>query len=180
MKRILVGLVILIAVQAVFVAVWFAKRDRSTAATPSGGWGPSRVEIVREETVNLPFPDIELEHPDGSKAQLEPGQPTVVHLWGTWCAPCVEELPAILARAESSQTRFLAVAIDDDRDALRAFFDGEIPGVVRLPQGDDFAKRLGASILPQTLYVDDQNVVRRRWVGARAWTPDDWRGLTSR
>ena len=45
------------------------------------------------------------------------GKPVVVQLWASWCAPCLEEFPALeaLARARP-EVAFLSVSIDDESE----------------------------------------------------------------
>jgi thiol-disulfide isomerase/thioredoxin len=52
------------------------------------------------------------------------GRPVVLSLWATWCAPCVEEFPDLMAFARDHPgVSVLSVSIDDaqDRPALEAF-----------------------------------------------------------
>ena len=52
------------------------------------------------------------------------GRVVVLHLWATWCAPCLKELPMLAKLARETSSRgvdFLAVSLDDptDRSAAR-------------------------------------------------------------
>ena len=52
------------------------------------------------------------------------GRVVVLHLWATWCLPCVEELPLLAKLAREASSRgvdFLAVSLDDptERSAAR-------------------------------------------------------------
>lgn len=52
------------------------------------------------------------------------GKPVLVSLWATWCAPCVEEFPALVALAQKRKDIvFLSVSIDDpeSRGAVEEF-----------------------------------------------------------
>lgn len=47
------------------------------------------------------------------------GRVTVLHFWGTWCGPCVEEFPELarMYRRLESESRidFVAIAVDEER-----------------------------------------------------------------
>lgn len=68
---------------------------------------------------------------DGSVERFEEtletmrGKPVVVNYWATWCAPCKEEMPRLVAAARTyrGKVRFLGVDVQDDRAAARRFAD---------------------------------------------------------
>ncbi|WP_199510200.1 TlpA family protein disulfide reductase [Nucisporomicrobium flavum] len=49
--------------------------------------------------------------------------PAVINLWGSWCAPCREELPLIQELADATAGRLRVIGVDtrDDRDAGASF-----------------------------------------------------------
>jgi thiol-disulfide isomerase/thioredoxin/uncharacterized membrane protein len=57
--------------------------------------------------------------PDGKKVPLSSqlDRPALVHLWATWCAPCMEEIPAILRFGKSLESsgagRLVMVSVED-------------------------------------------------------------------
>ncbi len=52
---------------------------------------------------------------DGSKVELEPGRPTLVNLWATWCEPCIAEMPHLAALARRfPKVRFVGISVDDE------------------------------------------------------------------
>ena len=83
--------------------------------------------------------------------------PAVLNLWGTWCEPCREELPAVqrLADRTAGQLRVAGVNTWDDRPAAASFAVDE---GVRMPTLYDRDKRLMAALgkvnLPVTVFVD--------------------------
>ena len=84
-------------------------------------------EILR---VDKPAPDVFLGGPDGRPftiAQMK-GEVVFVNFWATWCPPCLEEMPSMLAlgreleRAHPGKFRMVAVSGDDDWEAVHAYF----------------------------------------------------------
>ncbi len=52
-----------------------------------------------------------------------PGRPTVLNLWATWCGPCVEEVPALVAFAARAGDRVGVVGVvhEDSPESVYAF-----------------------------------------------------------
>lgn len=70
------------------------------------------------------FPSVSLEHFEGILVGLR-GQPVVVNIWASWCAPCRTEMPMFQDAAEAfdGEATILGVASNDDPAAARAFMD---------------------------------------------------------
>lgn len=169
-RNAVIGVVAIVAVQAVFVAVWWFGRTEPTNAKPR----PGIVEIERSEELSEPAPGLAFRTPSGESGRLADyrGRPVVVHFWGTWCPPCVDELPRLLDAFETADVVLLAVAIDDDAASLRRFFDGEPPTGVVLPL-DDVYRDFGVERLPVSILVDADGRLQRRWTGSRQWSEAD-------
>ncbi|MFC7550289.1 redoxin domain-containing protein [Plantactinospora sp. GCM10030261] len=89
--------------------------------------------------------------------------PAVVNLWGSWCPPCREELPAFqrLARTSGGALHVVGVNTGDERDsaaALGAHLGLTFPNLV----DRDEKLRIGLSVpgLPATAFVDAQGRIR--------------------
>lgn len=136
---------------------------------------PQLWESMLTSSVDTPAPDVTLQLLDGSQIRLADlhGNVVVLNFWGTWCVPCVRELPELAAFARDSRTarvmtvnsgiggekagditRFmrarhlnLSVAYDPNQTVYRAF---AIPGV------------------PTTVIIDPQGIIRERRVGFAA------------
>jgi peroxiredoxin len=73
-------------------------------------------------------PDFELSDLNGNPVRLSDfsGRPVLINFWSTWCGPCEVEMPIIEAAFQAHQKdglAVLAIAVDDNPDAVRRFFD---------------------------------------------------------
>ncbi len=101
-------------------------------------------------------------------ASHPPGRPTVVNLWGTWCGPCVDEVPELVAFAALAgpAVGVVGVATEDAADSVYAFakaFHVNYP-LVRDDNGDVLHRYGGA--LPITLLVRADGTVADVHIGA--------------
>lgn len=105
------------------------------------------------------------------------GRVVLVNLWATWCAPCVEEMPALDAlEARLGGPDFQVVTLSIDQDGLSAvapFFERH--ELRHLQPFIDPAGRapaaFGQRVLPTSLVIDRGG----RWAGTFAG-PADWAG----
>lgn len=80
------------------------------------------------EAVAVPLagelPAVTLDEFEGMLVGLR-GQPVVVNIWASWCAPCRTEMPMLQDAAEAfgGKATILGVASNDDPRAARAFMD---------------------------------------------------------
>ncbi|MES2639611.1 MAG: TlpA disulfide reductase family protein [Myxococcota bacterium] len=147
MRRVLLGLAVLAALQG---AAWLAWRgfEREPAApfVTSAASGTAPAVAPR----------------DG-----------LLHVWATWCAPCRDELPDLLDAAREAGVPLVAFSVDESPASVSAFFGGQVPAeVVRDP---GIAAATGVWDLPATFRVDDGRLVERI-DGAREWSSEGARG----
>ncbi len=101
------------------------------------------------------------------------GKPVVLNFWATWCPPCVEEVPSIVAMQKQMGDKVivLAVSIDVDNDAYTKFTEKRMPGILTVRDGDQKASSLfGTFGWPETYIIDRKGVIRRKFIGAQDWT----------
>jgi thiol-disulfide isomerase/thioredoxin len=112
------------------------------------------------------------------------GKVTLVNLWATWCAPCIEEMPTLAALQESySKDRFTVVAISVDRKDMadRAQKDlkklaGDTLAFYNDPSSA-IAYEMKARGMPTTvLYARDGREIAR-YAGAANWSSPEARAL---
>lgn len=158
---------VIVALQAALIGIyWLVERERSAADDPSAG-----LSTAPPVEVSGPVPSLALTSLDGSRFALGPRDRTMlVHIWATWCPPCRDELPGLMALPKTHPVEVLAIALDDDRAAVETFLDGEHAPNVVLGDAEQVEKALGVRSLPVTFLVEPGARLRFRFEGARDWT----------
>ncbi|MGE5110143.1 MAG: TlpA family protein disulfide reductase [Acidobacteriaceae bacterium] len=101
------------------------------------------------------------------------GKPVVLNFWATWCAPCIEEVPSIVAlqKQMGDKVVVLAVSIDVDNDAYTKFTEKRMPGILTVRDGDQKVSSLyGTFGWPETYIIDREGKIRRKFIGPQDWT----------
>ncbi|MFZ0530803.1 MAG: TlpA disulfide reductase family protein [Propionicimonas sp.] len=101
------------------------------------------------------------------------GRVIVYNVWGSWCAPCRAEAPALVAASEqvADKATFIGLNTRDlDRAAPQAFVRSFAVPYLNLFDPDGalllkFSGQLPASAIPSTLIVDAQGRIAARIVG---------------
>jgi peroxiredoxin len=105
------------------------------------------------------------------------GQVVVLNFWATWCAPCVEEVPSLVAmqqRMKSKGVTVLAVSVDVDDSAYRHFVKDHNVNLLTVRDPDQKSNALyGTAKFPETYVIDRNGVIRRKFIGAVDWTEPD-------
>jgi peroxiredoxin len=122
-------------------------------------------------------PDFRVQDEDRSVALSNfRGQVVMLNFWASWCPPCVEETPSMIAMQEQMRGRItiLAVSTDADRDAYLKFLREEKTNFLTVRDGEQKSNRLyGTTAFPETYIIDREGVVRRKFIGPVDWTKPD-------
>ena len=120
---------------------------------------------------------------DGAARDLSApsGKLLVVHFWATWCAPCEEELPGLLAwwREAKADPRIelLAVSVDEEWPTVDGFLAkrsaADLP--VALDPRKEASSAFGTVKFPETWFLSPKGEVVFHQVG-----PLDWGSTESR
>jgi cytochrome c biogenesis protein CcmG/thiol:disulfide interchange protein DsbE len=101
------------------------------------------------------------------------GKVVVLNFWASWCPPCVEETPALIAlqqRIASRNGLVLGVSIDEDPAAYEKFL---IERHINFPTYRDPSKKIaedyGTSMWPETYIIDRKGVILRKIIGPQDW-----------
>jgi len=101
------------------------------------------------------------------------GKPVVLNFWATWCPPCVEEMPSLVALQKKlgDKVVILAVSADEDQDAYEKFTKLHMAGILTVRDSKQVSNALyGTFAFPETFVIDRQGVLRRKFIGAVTWT----------
>lgn len=124
---------------------WIVGRDSSQVAEIGGAAPDFTVEVIDGGTFTL------------SEAQ---GQPVIVNLWASWCAPCREEIPDISAFATANpDVTIIGVAVEDPESSAREFaatIGATYPLALGTTEFEDAYPHLG---LPATYIIDKNGTV---------------------
>ncbi|WP_239804663.1 TlpA family protein disulfide reductase [Croceicoccus hydrothermalis] len=155
---------------------------QDTAASQAEGDGDDAVltgEIDRSHA-GEPIPEAVLTLADGTSRSLDEfsGQPVLVNLWATWCAPCVLEMPMLddLAKGREGELSVLTVSQDlDGADKVAAFFDQREFAMLRpwLDPQNALGFAYGTGVLPTTVYYGSDGREIWRVVGGYDWSGED-------
>lgn len=157
------------------IAAWTL--GRGTEAAPATG----AMEKFREAEQPAMLPDFAFTGPDGETMGLADlgGKVVLLNLWATWCAPCVEEMPALdRLQAQLGGSDFEVVALSLDRGGLsqvQPFFEklgiGSLSAYLD-PEGASM-KALTPRGLPTTILLDREGRELGRLEGAAEWDSPD-------
>jgi thiol-disulfide isomerase/thioredoxin len=100
------------------------------------------------------------------------GRVVLLNFWATWCGPCVEEMPSLLALHHSQpDLAIVAVSIDDDPEAYSRFLLRRHVDLITVRDpAQNAAKLYHTKMWPETYVIDRQGVIRRKFIGAQDWS----------
>jgi thiol-disulfide isomerase/thioredoxin/Fe-S-cluster-containing hydrogenase component 2 len=118
-------------------------------------------------------PALSLDVYGGGAWKLESGTFTVINFWGTWCGPCVEELPDFdRIAAEFPAVSVVAVHSSFETENVPAYLEREYPASAITfchdGEGEEsyYTALGGKGTYPLTVIVGEDGIILARFVGA--------------
>ena len=139
---------------------------------------PQGVEMLAS---GMPAPNTLFGGPNGIPASLGDfgGKTVILNVWATWCAPCIEEMPALdrlAAKLDAGTAIVLTVSQDKGGSAVAKLFLDKL-GTKNLVAYDDPSGKLsrifGIRGLPTTFIIAPNGVVIARVEGSLEWDRED-------
>jgi cytochrome c biogenesis protein CcmG/thiol:disulfide interchange protein DsbE len=102
-----------------------------------------------------------------TSADLAGGQVSVVNFWASWCVPCVQEHPLLVALKERTGVRLYGVNYKDQAAAARRFLGryGNPFAAVGVDGDGRAAIEWGVYGMPETFVVDGKGRIAYKHVG---------------
>lgn len=134
------------------------------------GLGKNPAEI-RSPLVGRPAPGFALREVGTGRtidiAQFR-GKPVIINFWATWCGPCWEEHPVLVANARQldGQVQFVGVVFQDTEDKILSFLNqrgSSYPTLV--DQNGKTAIAYGVGGVPESYFLDRNGVIRAKYNG---------------
>jgi len=171
----IVGLAL--AVLAALAVAFFAK----DALRPPEVGAPKVAEPAATKV--LPAGPLLVRGRDGAMRDLavRTGKGLILHFWATWCAPCREEMPALVKFVSDTKgdpgVEFLAVSVDEDWKTAEAWLKER--GIQGLPLALDpqgpTSRLLGATGYPETFFVTPSGAILEHVIGPADWNDAKFR-----
>jgi len=122
--------------------------------------------------VDYPAPSLSMTDLDGSPVALtdELGHVTLVNMWATWCAPCLDEMPTLQSFYDDHAGQgFVLIGLNDGElpADVRAFVDERnLAFPIWIDPTFSAEKAFAVVNLPSSFVIDRQGQIKLQWVGA--------------
>jgi thiol-disulfide isomerase/thioredoxin len=169
--------------------------DASTGlpATPApagayAGLATGHMKRLTTESAGKPAPTAGFVDANGKAMTLADfkGQPVLVNLWATWCAPCKKEMPTLAALQKAYEGKIKVVALSIDKEGQTAEAKAFIAQNAPLAFYQDasmkapFAFDPPAQGFPTTIFYGADGIEQARLVAEADWSSPEARAVVDR
>jgi thiol-disulfide isomerase/thioredoxin len=131
----------------------------------------AQLPVVRFVRDPDPAPAFQLKDLDGKDLNLDAskGKVVLLNFWATWCGPCREEIPGLIALQDRYKDRLQIIGLvvdDDDEKEIRGVVDAEkINYPIALADGKTRFEYGGIAALPTVFLINADGRVVQKHVG---------------
>jgi cytochrome c biogenesis protein CcmG/thiol:disulfide interchange protein DsbE len=144
---------------------WFALQGGDPSTLPSA--------LIGKPVPQFTLPPVEGLERDGAavpgfaNSDLATGAPTIVNVWASWCLPCHDEHPLLMALAKEPGLRLFGISYKDDAAAARRFLGryGDPFQRVGADRNGRVAIDWGVYGVPETYVITGDGKIALRYVG---------------
>ncbi|GAW49790.1 Redoxin domain protein (Precursor) [Nocardioides sp. PD653] len=172
-----VAIAVVVAIAA--IGVWVVGGASTEAAGGPQGSGDAVIQVFTEDD-RVPVEPFAGTLLDGQPfdSRDNAGKVVVYNVWGSWCAPCRTETPALrqVARETDPEVAFVGINVRDSPEAALAFERSNKVPYPSLTSEDGanallaFGSSLGVAAVPTTLVVDPSGRIAGRIVGPTSYS----------
>lgn len=164
----MLGAVLILLVIAIAIFQWMGSRNDESG---------SKVNSVDSPIVGAQAPDFTLRTFAGEDITLsnQRGKVVIVNFWGSWCEPCIREMPAFQAYWETAPDDVMMIGVGAKQDSVeksQAFADRfEVSYPIGRDDGGDrvttglIAQEYQISFYPMTYIISPDGVISSLVVG---------------
>jgi len=105
--------------------------------------------------------------PGIAAGDLARGQVTIVNIWASWCGPCRQEHPTLIALSRRDDIRVVGINYKDNDVNARRFLGqlGNPYDAVGVDTTGRIAVDWGLTGVPETFIVDGEGIIRYKHIG---------------
>jgi thiol-disulfide isomerase/thioredoxin len=100
------------------------------------------------------------------------GHVVLLNLWASWCAPCLDETPSLVAlQQEMPGLVIIGISMDQNQDAYKQFLVRNHIDFLTVRDPSARVNALYGTVqIPETYVIDRNGILRRKFVSEQNWT----------